>query len=258
MALDSEFIILPVTQLAETSKRLKAEGYRFVQMLAIRRPLGLDLVYSFMKDDRLENYRLVNVDFDVEVPSVTGEFLNAFVFENEAHDLFGAKITGIAIDFKGKFYGLTTETPMKFSNESRERLEKGGPLGQKEREARAAAAAAAKAKAEEEAKAKAAEEANKAEEEKKAQEGGKAEEKPAEKPAEPKAEEKQPAEPPKAEEKPADKPAEAPKKADDEDAAKKLEEKLKGMDPEKAAKVRAALEAKAKKAAAAAKEAGNE
>ena len=230
MALDSEFIILPVTELAETSKRLKAEGYRFVQMLAIRRPLGLDLVYSFMKDNRLVNYRLVNVGFDVEVPSVTGEFLNAFVFENEAQDLFGVKITDIAIDFKGKFYGLTSETPMKFSGESRERLEKGAALGQKERDARAAAAA--KAKADAEAKAKAEEAAKKAD--------------------------AQPVEAPKAEDKPADKPAETPEKADDEEAQKKLEEKLKGMDPEKAAKVRAAMEAKAKKAAAAAKEAGNE
>ena len=262
MALTTEFIPLTVADLPGKAKELKASGARFVQLLAVRVTLGLDLTYSFMEDGKLVNYRVENVAFTDEVPSITGEYLNAFVFENEVHDLFGANITGIAIDFAGKFYKLTEETPMKFSGESKERLEKGAPAAQKEREARAAAAA----KAAEEAKAKAEAEAKaKEEEEKKAKAGDKAEAAPAEEkkeaPASAPAEKKEEAPAPAEEKKEA--PAEEEKKpAPDADKAAeeaaKLEEKLKSMDPEKAAKVRAAMEAKAKKAAAAAKEAGDE
>ena len=46
------------------------------------------------------------------MPSVTDQFLAAFVFENEAHDLFGVDIEGIAIDFGGNFYALAQKEPM--------------------------------------------------------------------------------------------------------------------------------------------------
>ena len=256
MTLQSEFIPLALEDLTSTVKGLKADGARFVQILAVRRPLGYDLIYSFMKDKVLLNYRIENLSFEQEVPSITNEYLNAFVFENETHDLFGAKISGIAIDFHGKFYNVSTPTPMKFSEESKERLAHGAPIAEKEREARAAAAAKAaeeaKAKAEAEAKAKEAEEKKASEGEGNAEkQEANADDKPAAAPAAP----EKPAEAPKAETKPA-----AAADADAE-AKAKLEEKLKGMDPEKAAKVRAAMEAKAKKAAAQnaeGKEAGNE
>ena len=37
------------------------------------------------------------------IPSITDNFIAAFVFENEIHDLFGVEIRNIAIDFKGQF-----------------------------------------------------------------------------------------------------------------------------------------------------------
>ena len=224
MTMKSEFIDLPLAELSATSKKLKADGARFVQMLAVRCDFGYDLVYSFMKEDTLLNYRIEKVAATDKVPSITSEFLNAFVFENEAHDLFGVQITDIAIDFGGKFYALSETTPMNVVPGVKAHLAAGAAQVKKEAEARAAAAAKAaeeaKAKAEAEAKAKDAAEA-------------------------PKEAPKAPAEDLKAPAKPAD---------DKDDTAAKLEEKLKGMDPEKAAKVRAAMEAKAKKAAEAKEE----
>ncbi len=222
MAFVSEFIPIQLRELPEVSKKMKAEGARFVQLLAIHENLGNALVYSFMKDDTLLNYRIEKVGEETAVPSITGEYLNAFVFENEVHDLFGVNITDIAIDFKGKFYKVTEPKPMCTSETIKKEMVAGSAKAKAEADARAAAAA--KAKAEAEAKAKAEAEAKAAEEKK-------AEEKPAEKPEE--------------------KPAEAKKDAPAVDEA--LEKKLAGMDPEKAAKVRAAMEAKAKKAAEAAK-----
>ncbi|MBQ3386387.1 MAG: NADH-quinone oxidoreductase subunit C [Eggerthellaceae bacterium] len=222
MAFVSEFIPIQLRELPEVSKKMKADGARFVQLLAVHEDLGNALVYSFMKDDALLNYRIDKVSDEDTVPSITGEYLNAFVFENEVHDLFGVKITDIAIDFKGKFYKVTEPNPMCTNETVKKEMAAGAAKAKAEAQARAAAAA--KAKAEAEAKAKAEAEA-------------KAEEKPTEDKKEtPKAEEK---------------PAEAKKDAPAVDEA--LEKKLAGMDPEKAAKVRAAMEAKAKKAAEAAK-----
>ena len=47
---------------------------------------------------------LVRVENGVAVPSITGVYPAAFVFENESHDLFGVSFEGISIDFGGEFY----------------------------------------------------------------------------------------------------------------------------------------------------------
>lgn len=47
------------------------------------------------------------------MPSITGNFLAAFVFENEIHDLFGVTIEGIAhLISAAKFYQLAQSEPM--------------------------------------------------------------------------------------------------------------------------------------------------
>ena len=89
----------------------RAEGWRYVQTLAVLTEEGIDLVYSFMKGGHLANH-VVPIARDAEVPSISDVFLAAFVFENEIHDLFGVAIKGIAIDFEGNFYQLANEAPM--------------------------------------------------------------------------------------------------------------------------------------------------
>ena len=49
---------------------------------------------------------------DAVIPSITDLYLEAFVFENEIHDLFGVHISDIAIDFGGNFYQLAVKEPM--------------------------------------------------------------------------------------------------------------------------------------------------
>ena len=176
MTLKTEFVPLTLEGLPALAAEKKADGWRFVQMLCVNTEDGIDLIYSFMKDGVLVNHEIKGVKKGTPVPSVTDQFIAAFVFENEAHDLFGVDVRGIAIDFGGNFYALA----------------------QKAARDKAAKIAAAKA-AKEQAAA--------------AGEGAEAAAKPAD------------------------------------DAA--MEAKLAGMAPEKAAKVRAAMEAKAKKEAAA-------
>ncbi len=205
---------LALENVASEAAQRKSDGWRFVQLLAVADNTGsgdrdnaVDLVYSYMKDGRLENLVVKNVAVGEDeakvdtVPSITDQYLSAFVFENEAHDLFGVHIANIAIDFAGHFYQVPVREPMTIISPE-----------QKEAHERAAKMAAAKAAKE------------------KAAAAGKTSGADAENAAKP-----------------------APKSDAD------IEAKLAGLPPEKAAKIRAAMEAKAAKEKAAQKgEAGNE
>ncbi len=96
---------------ADAQARL-ADGWRYVQILAVNKDDGVDLVYSYMKDGYLDNMVVRDVPRGAHVASISDVFLEAFVCENEIHDLFGVAIDGIAIDFLGNFYQLSTEKPM--------------------------------------------------------------------------------------------------------------------------------------------------
>ena len=55
----------------------KAEGWRYVQTLAVNTEKGVDLIYSFMKDGVLDNKVVRDVPRDATVPSITDLFLEA-------------------------------------------------------------------------------------------------------------------------------------------------------------------------------------
>jgi ech hydrogenase subunit D len=50
---------------------------------------------------------------DLVLPSISGVYFSAFLYENEIHDLFGISITDIALDYKGKFYQTAGKFPFK-------------------------------------------------------------------------------------------------------------------------------------------------
>lgn len=213
-----------IDELLAHVQALKGAGARFVQMHAER---NIDdgtyrLVYTFI-DVRaaqehiaqdgsyaIENLVVEGIDQYQEIPSISSYYPAVFPFENEAHDLFGLAITDMQIDFKGFFYQVSTAEPMSvITPEVKAAREKAMKV-------RAAAEAKArKAAAEKVAAAAAAEEGT----------AGAAVAQPA---------------------------AAAGSDAQHDDAAAKaalkaaeMEAKLAAMDPEKAAKVRAALAAKA-------------
>lgn len=246
MTLTSEFIPLTVEELPALAAEKKADGWRFVQLLAVNTEDGIDLVYSFMKDNVLANHEIKGVQKGTTVPSITDQFLAAFVFENETHDLFGVDISDIAIDFGGNFYALAQKEPMTIiSPEQKAAREKAKKL------------AAAKAAKERQAAALAANAEYLV---------GHPDAKPESKPRPvvvPSGEDDLDArlagvDPEKVARVKAALAAKAKKAAEAETAAKnaELEEKLAGMDPEKVAKVRAAMEAKAAREAAAAQKEG--
>lgn len=214
-----------IDELLSHVQALKGVGARFVQMHAERcvDDGSYRLVYTFINvraaQERIaqdgsyaiENLVVEGIDQCQEIPSISSYYPAVFPFENEAHDLFGLAITDMQLDFKGFFYQVSTAEPMSvITPEVKAAREKAMKV-------RAAAEAKARKAAAEKAAAAAAA----------AGEGAAG------------ATVAQPAV------------AAGSDAQHDEDAAKaalkaaELEAKLAAMDPEKAAKVRAALAAKA-------------
>lgn len=224
MAITQDFRSIPLDKLIDTCKERKNEGYRLAQLCPkLERDDSITLIYTFVKESEMINYKVSGIKKGVtEVPSVTELFIAAFVFENEAHDLFGVNVVGNLIDFQGKFYSFAegVEAPMTIVTPAQ--------LAAREKAAKLAAAKAARAA---KAKQKDAKPSAQSDEELEAKLSKMDPEKAAKVRAAMKA-----------------KAAKAVKTAAS-SSANDLEDKLAGMDPEKAAKVRAAMEAKAKRQA---------
>lgn len=208
---------------------LKGVGARFVQMHAERNvdDGSYRLVYTFINvraaqehiaqdgSYAIENLVVEGIDQYQEIPSISSYYPAVFPFENEAHDLFGLAITDMQVDFNGFFYQVSTAEPMSVIT----------PEVKAAREKAMKVRAAAEAKARKAAAEKAAAAAAAGEGAAGAGDAASAAAQPA---------------------------AAAGSDAQHDEAAAKaalkaaeLEAKLAAMDPEKAAKVRAALAAKA-------------
>ena len=218
-----------IDELLSHVQALKGVGARFVQMHAER---NVDdgtyrMVYTFINvcaaqehiaqdgSYAIENLVVEGIDQYQEIPSISSYYPAVFPFENEAHDLFGLAITDMQIDFKGFFYQVSTAEPMSVIT----------PEVKAAREKAMKVRAAAEAKARKAAAEKAAAAAAAGEGAAGAGDAASAAAQPA---------------------------AAAGSDAQHDEAAAKaalkaaeLEAKLAAMDPEKAAKVRAALAAKA-------------
>lgn len=115
-----------IDELLSHAQALKGVGARFVQMHAERcvDDGSYRLVYTFI-DVRaaqehiaqdgsyaIENLVVEGIDQYQEIPSISSYYPAVFPFENETHDLFGLAITDMQIDFKGFFYQVSTAEPM--------------------------------------------------------------------------------------------------------------------------------------------------
>jgi len=112
MTLQEEQTIIEVAlpDLLREVDRLHADGYRLVQIGCTDVGGTYEINYSFDKGYHLKNLRL-KVGPDTEVPSISGIYWGAFVYENEMHDLFGIPVSGINIDFKGTFIRTAKKYP---------------------------------------------------------------------------------------------------------------------------------------------------
>jgi ech hydrogenase subunit D len=95
--------------------QLFVEGYRLVQVGCSTLPSAYELTYSFDREYRFRSLR-ITVTPDEEVPSISVIYPNAFLYENEIHDLFGVVITHIAVDYRGTLYRTALSTPFSIDN----------------------------------------------------------------------------------------------------------------------------------------------
>ena len=101
---------IAVDKLFDTVKDFSTQGYRLVQISCTKLGENLELNYSFDKEYAFVDLKLI-VPMNAEIPSVSELYWCAMLYENEIHDLFGLKINGMAIDFKGNLYKTTVKTP---------------------------------------------------------------------------------------------------------------------------------------------------
>jgi ech hydrogenase subunit D len=104
--------ILPigVGEVIPKAEQAKKDGNRLVQIGCTKIEDNFEILYVYDKDYKLTNYR-VTVKQDDEIPSISGVYFGAFVYENEIHDLYGIHVKGINIDFKGTFYKTAVKHP---------------------------------------------------------------------------------------------------------------------------------------------------
>jgi ech hydrogenase subunit D len=107
------FETITPSELLPKIRKFKEEGYRFVQACGITGKNGAATVmYSFDKDYYLYNVKVPVADGE-SLESITGSYWNAFIYENEVHDLFGIDFLHSALDYGGNFFRISQETPWK-------------------------------------------------------------------------------------------------------------------------------------------------
>jgi ech hydrogenase subunit D len=106
-----ETVVIDIPKLVEQVRRMRVDGFRLVQISATRLAAGFELNYSFDKAYLFANYRITFADQKTLIPSVSGEYWSAFLYENEINDLFGIPFEGIAVDYAGKFYRTSVKAP---------------------------------------------------------------------------------------------------------------------------------------------------
>ena len=120
------YTIVGIDELLPNVQALKGAGARFVQMHAERcvDDGSYRLVYTFINvraaqeqiardgSYAIDNLVVEGIDQYQEIPSISSYYPAVFPFENEAHDLFGLAITDMQVDFKGFFYQVSTAEPM--------------------------------------------------------------------------------------------------------------------------------------------------
>jgi ech hydrogenase subunit D len=117
----------------EQVRTLEREGFRLLMInaTALRPAPGVpesacEVLWSFEQGGALRHLREQVTPAD-PVPSVSGIYPFAYLYENELRELFGLDVTGLNVDFKGQLYGATVKVPMSPSS-IRKRLEAAAAL----------------------------------------------------------------------------------------------------------------------------------
>ncbi len=110
MVEEQEMVSVDKKELVGAAAGLLASGYRLVQICCTTLSDAYEMNYSFDRDYQFKNLRFT-VKGGEEVQSISQIYWNAFLYENEIHDLFGIPITNIVIDYRGTLYRTRVPSP---------------------------------------------------------------------------------------------------------------------------------------------------
>jgi ech hydrogenase subunit D len=132
MTIDKKINEIEIGSLIENVGIMKDAGARLVQICCVKEPVGkeqaafFELHYTFDNKYQLTGYK-IRIIPEAELPSITGIYPCAFLYENEMHDLYGIRIKDINVDYKGTFYKLAKPRPFnpepEKSDEATEKVE---------------------------------------------------------------------------------------------------------------------------------------
>lgn len=107
----------PVTasEIVERAQQYCQNGYRLIQIHCTKTAEEMFIIYTFEKIDLTCESIKMNVETGVTIPSISGIFFSAFLYENEIHDLYGVNFSDMAVDFKGTFYETSVKHPFNIS-----------------------------------------------------------------------------------------------------------------------------------------------
>jgi ech hydrogenase subunit D len=110
MSETQEMLVIEGHLLQQKIKELYDTGYRLVQIGCTKLDV-FEITYSFDKNYQFIYLKLILPLTNDGIPSISSIYWNAFLYENEMHDLFGISVKDIAIDYKGNFYRMTVKAP---------------------------------------------------------------------------------------------------------------------------------------------------
>jgi ech hydrogenase subunit D len=114
---------IPLATLLERVQKMRSEGWRLVHAACTRLVADQEVMYCFDRDGQyldapdsaslhgMHTLRVRLPMLDPELPSISSFYWQAFLYENEMHDLFGITVKGMAVDFHGHLYTTMIPTP---------------------------------------------------------------------------------------------------------------------------------------------------
>lgn len=88
---EQQVIHINMPELIPVVSGLRAEGYRLVAITATTGNIKCELSYSFDKDYQVRTIRMTILKSDI-LPTITGSYPSAFVYETELYDLFAITV----------------------------------------------------------------------------------------------------------------------------------------------------------------------
>lgn len=108
---EQKLITIAADELLKQVEIFKKSDFRLVQICCARIGETIEITYSFDKEYSLTNLRVILPLTGLKIESISSIYLQALLYENEMHDLYGVVVNNMAIDYKGTFYRTSVKSP---------------------------------------------------------------------------------------------------------------------------------------------------